>query len=83
MKVFFQAQNPGRERLRNDFPFAFFFLHSEHDPVSLIIADINGKHTFIESAQFAKVKFSQAPISLHQFGELYIFFELYVHVLID
>jgi hypothetical protein len=79
MKNMFVLPNPGRELLFDDLPDAIFPLHSQNDPIAAVITHINSKQTFLQSIGLAEVKFSQSSVRFHQFGELDIPDELYLH----
>src|ERR1700733_7419086 len=79
MKNGFVFPYPCRQLLFDDLPYAIFALHSQYDPVSTVVAYVNGKQPFLQSVGLAEIKFSQSTVGLYQFGELDIPDELYLH----
>jgi hypothetical protein len=79
MKNLLVLPNPGRELLFDDLPNAIFPLHPQYNPVAAVITHINSKQSFLQPVGLAEVKLSQSAVSLHQFGELDVPDELYLH----
>src|ERR1700753_4257031 len=79
MKNGFIFPDPGRKLLFDDLPHAIFALHLEDNAISPIVADINGKQSFMQSVGLAEVELSQASIGLDEFGELDVPDKLYLH----
>jgi hypothetical protein len=79
MKNILILPDPGGELLFDDLPNAIFPLHPQNDPVATVITHIDSKQSFLQSIGLAEVKFSQTAVRFHQFGELDIPDELYLH----
>lgn len=82
MELRFCFCDPAGQRLRHDLPVTIFFLHPEQDPVTAIIHHIDGKYTFIDTAQFPEVKLSETTFYFQQFGELNVLYKLDAHMLL-
>jgi len=70
---------PRRKLLFDDLPDAVLPLHPQHDPVAAVITYIYSKQSFLQAVRLAEIEFSQSAVSLHQFGELNVPDELYLH----
>jgi hypothetical protein len=79
MKNLLVLPDPGRELLFDDLPNAVLPLHPQYNPVAAVVTHINSKQSFLQPVGLAEVKLSQSAVCLHQFGELDVPDELYLH----
>ena len=77
----FHAPEPfGQRLLFDNLPQPVFLFHIENDAVAAVVAHIYGKNGIFQLVLLAKIKLSQPAFRFYQFGELYIFDELQLHI---